>query len=270
MLINMKLFVNKYSNTIFIVMVLLLVIFISFMLKKQIDKFNANKWVEPFQDKTNDFVVINNNSDIKCDRAYPKIEFDVLFGFKDNENTIGDHSSNEKYTFENCDHLEEIKFQEGLKKLTIHEKTFRDCENLISPKDNPIRISHNVQDINDYAFDGCINTKFNAIIFPYTLRTIGDNAFSNCLNLGEDIFIPNNVEYIGRHAFNKTTIKNIILEPFRKEKILFKKINSTKSPAGNTQTIYYYDEKNIFDEIDHDTTTLKINEINTKRFWKVT
>ena len=269
MLIKIKLFVNKYSNTIIIVMVLLLVIFISFMLKKQIDKFNANKWVEPFENTTESIqkkVIIKTNSDIVCSLIKPEIEFYIVFGIKTKETTIG----NLKNNFKRCNILKKIHFQEGslYRELSIYKENFMECENLISSEADPIRFSHNILHINDGAFKGCDNLEFNKIILPYTLKTIGVGAFNNCRNLKNNIFIPNNVNSIGEYAFDKTNVTKIILEPFRKNDITLNKINNINTGTIQTiPTIYYFDD--ISDNITHDKKILltiynvdNINDLN--------
>lgn len=77
--------------------------------------------------------------------------------------------------------------------ITIGDKAFIDCSNLIS-----ITIPNSVTSIGWCALSGCIS--LTSITIPNSVTSIGSSAFSKCTSL-TSVFIPNSVTSIGESAF---------------------------------------------------------------------
>lgn len=95
--------------------------------------------------------------------------------------------------FASCSSLERIVLPETLK--TIAERTFYKCSSLTSVT------MEGVQQIDDYAFYRCEN--LTNIRLPQSLTSIGSYVFFRCSL--ESVCIPDNVAYVGAHAFNGNT-----------------------------------------------------------------
>ena len=102
--------------------------------------------------------------------------------------------------FASCTSLEKIVLPETLK--TIEERTFYKCSALSSVK------MLGVQQISDYAFYRCGALK--TIDLPQSLTSIGNYAFFRCSLT--DLYISDNVTFVGAHAFNGNTSLTLYLK----------------------------------------------------------
>ena len=104
-------------------------------------------------------------------------------------------SSMSPATFENCDTLETIEWEEGITRIPAN--LFEDCTGL-----KEVVIPESVTEIERYAFCGCINLE--KITLPEGLETIGSYAFRDCEKLG-NIDFPDSVTAIETGAFYACT-----------------------------------------------------------------
>ena len=105
-------------------------------------------------------------------------------------------------TFKGCTSLKTVNLPYGVKR--IGEMAFFECNNLTEVT------AKGATKIGDYAFAYCDNlTKANLVLGSATRGSdseaiyIGASAFSGCAKLGE-IFLPENIAYIGSYAFDNT------------------------------------------------------------------
>ena len=104
-------------------------------------------------------------------------------------------SSMSPATFENCDTLETIEWEEGITRIPAN--LFEDCTGL-----KEVVIPESVTEIEGDAFCGCINLE--KITLPEGLETIGSYAFRDCEKLG-NIDFPDSVTAIETGAFYACT-----------------------------------------------------------------
>ena len=104
-------------------------------------------------------------------------------------------SSMSPATFENCDTLETIEWEEGITRIPAN--LFEDCTGL-----KEVVIPESVTEIERYAFCGCINLE--KITLPEGLETIGSYAFRDCEKLG-NVDFPDSVTAIETGAFYACT-----------------------------------------------------------------
>lgn len=101
--------------------------------------------------------------------------------------------------FQSNQHVEEVVLPDGL--CEIPALTFSMCTALTK-----IHFPANLEIINEAAFMGC--TSLETVELPNTIREIQDLTFSECIKLST-ITLPTNLEYLGKDAFNKSSISEI-------------------------------------------------------------
>ena len=99
----------------------------------------------------------------------------------------------EDEAFKDCKLLNQVVFNEGLKK--IGKNSFDDCTSLES-----ITLPSTVTDIGKRAFTSCENLR--EVVFNDGLKYIGHYSFWDCKSL-QSITIPSSVKFIGREAFDE-------------------------------------------------------------------
>lgn len=124
------------------------------------------------------------------------------------------------------------------------------CNNGLST----IRISNNLIKIGDYAWGGC--EKLSSFIFPPTVKIIGKNAFYKCAL--KEIILPSSVLKIGAHAFSDNVqLKNVTFEgvPSEISSGVFDNCNSLERisvPKGSRElfikALFPIDEKIIIEQ----------------------
>lgn len=90
-----------------------------------------------------------------------------------------------EYAFSNCEMLEEIKLNEGLK--TIEFAAFQNCENL-----KGLKIPSTLKDIGKHAFNGC--TSITELVLPEGFKSLGLWAFADCTSL-KTVSLPSTITH---------------------------------------------------------------------------
>ena len=88
---------------------------------------------------------------------------------------------------------------EGFPVKSIEEDVFSDCDKLVS-----VVLSEGIEVIGDFAFRECRN--LSSVTLPESLISVGQMAFSYCWGFTGEIYISENLLYIGEGAFSNTDI----------------------------------------------------------------
>ena len=102
----------------------------------------------------------------------------------------------EKYAFQYCSKLIEVKLQEGL--LTIGDGAFYKCVAL-----NRVELPSTVKEIGEHAFLDCTNIE--EVIFPKGLVKIGKASFCGCKGLRR-IEVPSTVSELKKECFKAVPV----------------------------------------------------------------
>ena len=103
--------------------------------------------------------------------------------------------------FRNNTDVNTVKLSPNLKE--IQDYAFENCSNLLN-----LPLPNKLEKIGSYAFSGC--TKLTGIELPSSLKELGKYAFSGCTNL-INITIPTNLKIISEYAFSGSNVKEITL-----------------------------------------------------------
>ena len=133
--------------------------------------------------------------------------------------------------FYDCNNLKEVNIP-SIDKLRA--QTFEDCQKL-----EKVTFEEGLEEIMYRCFAGCY--KIKSVTFPSSLRIIGDEAFNCCdeleeINLNEGLkyigsfafenvpaktlIIPSTVEFIENSAFYKNKFETVIFKPNKEQRIL--------------------------------------------------
>ena len=103
--------------------------------------------------------------------------------------------------FRNNTDVNTVKLSPNLKE--IQDYAFENCSNLLN-----LPLPNKLEKIGSYAFSGC--TKLTGMELPLSLKELGKYAFSGCTNL-INITIPTNLKIISEYAFSGSNAKEITL-----------------------------------------------------------
>ncbi|MBU5481649.1 leucine-rich repeat protein [Blautia sp. MSJ-19] len=105
------------------------------------------------------------------------------------------------YCFKDCENLQEIRFENGIREEIGYE-AFQNCSSL-----GTITLPANITKIGEYAFDNCQRLKTN---IPSKIKTIQGRAFRNCAAL-TTVTLPDTLTEIGASAFENTGITSVTI-----------------------------------------------------------
>jgi hypothetical protein len=100
-----------------------------------------------------------------------------------------------KSSFEECNQIEELLFENGSKLLRINRSALSGCKSLLR-----ISIPASVEIIESAAFKGCEGVECCVVAENANLVRIANEAFAGCCSL-RAFYVPRSVEFIGENCF---------------------------------------------------------------------